>query len=111
MGRVGVIGSTRNGHLDTRCPSARRLAVVQEYIRARREGAACVWTADNEAVGSTHACRMTFQSSQVSISQMPPEPGHRVTDLFFIHWSSQSNQNGQLDGLLTKLTTQLLSSR
>ncbi|GFV28740.1 uncharacterized protein TNCV_3986901 [Trichonephila clavipes] len=27
---VGVIGSTRNGRRDTRCPSARRLAMVPE---------------------------------------------------------------------------------
>ena len=52
-----VIGSTRNGRRDTRCLSARRLAMVREDTGARSEGAACVWIADNEAVGSKCACR------------------------------------------------------
>ncbi|GFS85793.1 hypothetical protein TNCV_2973361 [Trichonephila clavipes] len=56
--RVGVSGNTRNGHRDTRCPSARSLAMVREDTGARSESAAYVWTAANEAVGSTRACRM-----------------------------------------------------
>ncbi|GFX39697.1 uncharacterized protein TNCV_2104411 [Trichonephila clavipes] len=55
---LGTIGSVRNGRRDTRCPSARRLALVREDTGARSEGAACVWTVANEAVGSTRACRM-----------------------------------------------------
>ncbi|GFS60769.1 hypothetical protein TNCV_2001681 [Trichonephila clavipes] len=61
-------------------------------------------------VGSTCVCRMTCQSSQVLISRMPPKTGRRVTDLSFVHWSSQLNQNGLLDELFTELITQLSSS-
>ncbi|GFW21367.1 hypothetical protein TNCV_1531921 [Trichonephila clavipes] len=49
---VGVIGSTRDGRHDTICPSARCLAMFQEGTGAR------IWTAVNEAVGSTRVCRM-----------------------------------------------------
>ncbi|GFW89056.1 transposable element Tcb1 transposase [Trichonephila clavipes] len=51
-GGVGgcVIDSTRNGRRDTRCPSARHLAMVREDTGARSEGTTGVWTATNEAV-------------------------------------------------------------
>ncbi|GFU58493.1 hypothetical protein TNCV_697541 [Trichonephila clavipes] len=35
----------RNGNRNTRCPSARCLAMVQENTGGHSEGAACVWTA------------------------------------------------------------------
>ncbi|GFX41058.1 hypothetical protein TNCV_2217561 [Trichonephila clavipes] len=46
------------GACDTRCPSARRVAMFQEDTESLSEGVACVWKAANEAVGSTRACRM-----------------------------------------------------
>ncbi|GFV69609.1 uncharacterized protein TNCV_4507241 [Trichonephila clavipes] len=61
---LSIIGSTRNGLHDTRCPSARHLAMVPEDTGARCENSACVWTAANEAVGSTGACHMMWQSSR-----------------------------------------------
>ncbi|GFX30520.1 pro-neuregulin-2, membrane-bound isoform [Trichonephila clavipes] len=45
-----VIDSTRNGHRDTRCSSARHLAMVREDIGVRSVGCTGVWTAVNEAV-------------------------------------------------------------
>ncbi|GFW70844.1 uncharacterized protein TNCV_3365941 [Trichonephila clavipes] len=52
---VGVIGSTHNGYRDTRCPAARSLTMVRKDTEARSEGATCVWTVVNEAVGSMRA--------------------------------------------------------
>ncbi|GFV53227.1 uncharacterized protein TNCV_1065861 [Trichonephila clavipes] len=46
---VGVIGSTRNGCRDTRCPSDRCLAMIWEDTGGRSECTACVWIAANEA--------------------------------------------------------------
>ncbi|GFV01975.1 hypothetical protein TNCV_4979231 [Trichonephila clavipes] len=54
----GVIDSTRNGHRDTRCPSAMHLTMVWEDTVAHSEGTTGVWTAVNEAVGSTRLSRM-----------------------------------------------------
>ncbi|GFW80511.1 uncharacterized protein TNCV_2416131 [Trichonephila clavipes] len=52
------IGSIRNGHRDTRSPSARNLAMVWEDIGAHSKGAPCVQKDVNDAVGATCACRM-----------------------------------------------------
>ncbi|GFX72964.1 hypothetical protein TNCV_2814041 [Trichonephila clavipes] len=38
---VSVKGSSRNGHRDSKCPSARRICMVQEDTRAPSEGATC----------------------------------------------------------------------
>ncbi|GFW06616.1 uncharacterized protein TNCV_2189491 [Trichonephila clavipes] len=48
----GVKGSTRNGRLDPKCPSARRLRMVQD-TGAPNEGVTCAWMAADEAVGCT----------------------------------------------------------
>ncbi|GFV57275.1 hypothetical protein TNCV_2822921 [Trichonephila clavipes] len=55
---VRIIGSACNGCRYTRCPSARRLAMVRKDTRAHSEGAACVWTVANEASRYTRGCRM-----------------------------------------------------
>ncbi|GFY31591.1 hypothetical protein TNCV_4694351 [Trichonephila clavipes] len=55
---LGTIGSARNGRHNTKYFSARCFTVVREDTGVHTEGAACVWTAANEAVGSTRACRM-----------------------------------------------------
>ncbi|GFW55093.1 hypothetical protein TNCV_2787081 [Trichonephila clavipes] len=52
---VSVFKCTNNGCHDTRCPSDRRRAIVRWDTNARSEGAACVWTATNETVSSSHA--------------------------------------------------------
>ncbi|GFV92749.1 hypothetical protein TNCV_1375991 [Trichonephila clavipes] len=54
----GVIGSTLNGRCGTKCLPVRRFLMVREDTEACCEGAACVWTATNEAVGSTRACHV-----------------------------------------------------
>ncbi|GFU58522.1 tudor domain-containing protein 5 [Trichonephila clavipes] len=61
---VSVIGNTRNGCCNTRCPSARRLAMVQEGTGARSEGVTCIWTVANQAVDSTPFCRMMRRLSR-----------------------------------------------
>ncbi|GFW54443.1 DUF4817 domain-containing protein [Trichonephila clavipes] len=48
---VGVKGSTRNGYIDPKCSSARRLRMVREDIRTPSEGAACIWMAADQEVG------------------------------------------------------------
>ncbi|GFS48301.1 hypothetical protein TNCV_2296781 [Trichonephila clavipes] len=55
---VGVKGSILNECHGSNYPSVRRLAMVRTDTEARSEGFAYVWIADNEAVGSRHACRM-----------------------------------------------------
>ncbi|GFX38417.1 uncharacterized protein TNCV_2343921 [Trichonephila clavipes] len=52
----GVIDSTRNGHHDTRCPSARHFAMVRENTGVRSESSTGVWTVGNKVFGCTHAC-------------------------------------------------------
>ncbi|GFY12510.1 uncharacterized protein TNCV_1799321 [Trichonephila clavipes] len=60
---VGVKGSTRNGHRDPKCPSARHLHMVREDTAAPSEGATCSWMAANEAVVCTRAfCAMWLSS-------------------------------------------------
>ncbi|GFX50901.1 hypothetical protein TNCV_2732521 [Trichonephila clavipes] len=60
----GVIGSSDNGNRDTKCPSARPLAMFWEDTGARSEGTAYAWIATNETVGSTDLCRIIRRSSQ-----------------------------------------------
>ncbi|GFW85148.1 uncharacterized protein TNCV_3248881 [Trichonephila clavipes] len=52
---VDVKGSTRNGHRDPKCPSARCLLMVREDPGVHNEGANCAWMAAEEAVGCTRA--------------------------------------------------------
>ncbi|GFU62130.1 uncharacterized protein TNCV_2886471 [Trichonephila clavipes] len=42
---MGVKGSTRIGHHDPKCPSARHLRMVREDIWTLSEGATCAWIA------------------------------------------------------------------
>ncbi|GFW88750.1 uncharacterized protein TNCV_4972431 [Trichonephila clavipes] len=44
-------GTTRNGHSDPKCPSARHLRMVLEDTVGPREGATCAWMVADEAVG------------------------------------------------------------
>ncbi|GFT66272.1 hypothetical protein TNCV_650981 [Trichonephila clavipes] len=53
-----VLWQQLNGYRDTRCPSSRRLAMFRGRHGGRIEGAVCVRTAANKAVGSTRAYRM-----------------------------------------------------
>ncbi|GFV11367.1 hypothetical protein TNCV_3923161 [Trichonephila clavipes] len=55
---VDAIGSTRNGRRDIKCSLDWLLGMVREDTGIRSEGAACVWTMANEAVGFTNVCRM-----------------------------------------------------
>ncbi|GFT10129.1 uncharacterized protein TNCV_1115611 [Trichonephila clavipes] len=61
---VGVKGSTRNGRRDPKCPSARRLRIVQEDICAPSVGTTCAWMAADEAVGSTREFLTNWWSSR-----------------------------------------------
>ncbi|GFX22352.1 transposable element Tcb1 transposase [Trichonephila clavipes] len=53
---LDVNGSTRNGGCDSNCPLAMSLAMVRTNTEVRSADAACLWTADNEAVGIMRAC-------------------------------------------------------
>ncbi|GFU57387.1 uncharacterized protein TNCV_3635661 [Trichonephila clavipes] len=61
---VGVKGSTRNGHRDPKCPSARHLRMVCEDTGTPNEGATCAWMAADEAVGCTRAFLTMWRSSR-----------------------------------------------
>ncbi|GFU62201.1 hypothetical protein TNCV_2474321 [Trichonephila clavipes] len=60
--------------------------MILEDTGARSEGAVCVWTATNNVVGSTRACRMMRRSSRRLVCQGRPEPGRRVNDTSSFHW-------------------------
>ncbi|GFX18790.1 uncharacterized protein TNCV_3019461 [Trichonephila clavipes] len=93
---VGVKGSTRNGHRDPKCPSARRL---QEDTGAPDEGATCAWMAADDAVGCTRAFLTMWRSSRRLVCRGRHEPRICVNDISRIHWS-QHNQSGLNDELL-----------
>ncbi|GFU07481.1 uncharacterized protein TNCV_2224771 [Trichonephila clavipes] len=99
---VGVKGSTRNGPRDPKCPSARRLLLIREDTGAPNEGATCSWMAADEAVGCTRAFLTMWRSSRRVVDRGRPEPGLRVNDVSWIHWSQhlQRNQSGLIDELL-----------
>ncbi|GFV78342.1 uncharacterized protein TNCV_95021 [Trichonephila clavipes] len=82
---VGVIGSTRNECHDTKCPSARRLAMVRKDTGARIEVSDCLWIVANEAVDSTRACHTMRRSSRRLVCRGRPERGHRVNDVSSVH--------------------------
>ncbi|GFU59628.1 uncharacterized protein TNCV_3185991 [Trichonephila clavipes] len=84
---VGVKGSTRIGHRDSKCPPARRLRMVREDTGAPSEGATCVWMADDKAVGCTLAFLTMWLSSQRLVCQGRPELGLRINDISRILWS------------------------
>ncbi|GFX69211.1 uncharacterized protein TNCV_3563871 [Trichonephila clavipes] len=55
---VGVKGSTRNGRRDPKCPSAKRLRMVQENTGASSEGATCArMVADEQLDVRVHSLR------------------------------------------------------
>ncbi|GFV35325.1 uncharacterized protein TNCV_3203571 [Trichonephila clavipes] len=84
---VGVMGSTRNGHHDSKCPSARCLRRIREDTGVPNEGSTCAWTAVDEAVGCRRAFLTMWQSSRQLVCRGRPEPGFRVNDISRIHWS------------------------
>ncbi|GFV83271.1 uncharacterized protein TNCV_1899971 [Trichonephila clavipes] len=84
---LGVKGSTRNGHRDPKCPSARRLRMVQGDTGAPDEGFTCAWMAADEAVGCTRSFLTMWRSSLRLVSRGRPVPGLRVNNISRIHWS------------------------
>ncbi|GFS76089.1 uncharacterized protein TNCV_4666851 [Trichonephila clavipes] len=92
-----LMGGRQGQH---KCPSARRLRMVQEDTGTPREGATCAWMAADEAVGCTRAFLSMWRSSRRLVCQGHPELGLRVNDISRIHWSnisSQHNQSGLID--------------
>ncbi|GFX25416.1 uncharacterized protein TNCV_1424001 [Trichonephila clavipes] len=85
--RVGVKSSTRNGHHEPKCPSARHLRMVREFTGAPTEDATCSWMAADEAVGCTRASLTMWRSSRRLVYRGHPESGLRVNDISRIHWS------------------------
>ncbi|GFW31368.1 uncharacterized protein TNCV_2664681 [Trichonephila clavipes] len=110
---VGVKGSTRNGHRDSKCPSARHIHIVREDTGAPNEGATCAWRAADEAVGCMRTFLTMWWSSLRMVCRECPEPALRVNDIFRIHWSPHlvTTQRDLIGELLSKLTTQLPSCR
>ncbi|GFV39022.1 uncharacterized protein TNCV_965881 [Trichonephila clavipes] len=94
---VGVKGSTRNARHDSKCPSARRLRMVQEGTEAPSEGATSDWMATGESVGCTHAFLTIWQSLQRLACRERLEPDLRVNDISQIHLS-QHLLTTQLEG-------------
>ncbi|GFX36573.1 uncharacterized protein TNCV_2031541 [Trichonephila clavipes] len=84
---VGVQGSTRNGHRDPKCHSARCLRMVREDTGAPNEGTTCAWIAADEAVFSTRVFFTMRRSSRRLVGRGRPEPGLRVNDISRIHSS------------------------
>ncbi|GFT49636.1 uncharacterized protein TNCV_3367791 [Trichonephila clavipes] len=84
---VGVKRSTRNERRDPKCPSARRLQMVQEDIEVPNEGATCAWMVVDEVVDCTRAFLTMWRSSRRLLCRRHPEPGLRVNDISQIHWS------------------------
>ncbi|GFX23687.1 uncharacterized protein TNCV_3596291 [Trichonephila clavipes] len=84
---VGVKGgSTRNGHHDIKCPSARRLRMVRKDTGTPSSGAICAWMAAAEAVGCTCVFLTMWWSSRRLVCRGHPEPGLHVNDISRIHW-------------------------
>ncbi|GFY08424.1 uncharacterized protein TNCV_1358291 [Trichonephila clavipes] len=84
---VGIKGSTRNGHHDSKCPSAMRLHMVREDTRAPSEDATCAWMVADEAVICTRAFLTMWRSSRLLVCLGRLEPGFHVNDISWIHWS------------------------
>ncbi|GFV17528.1 hypothetical protein TNCV_4028581 [Trichonephila clavipes] len=83
--RVVVIGSTRNGPRETKCPSARGLTMFREDKGARSEGAAYVWTMANQAVGSMQACCMMRRYSRRLVCRGGPEACRRINNVSSVY--------------------------
>ncbi|GFV89185.1 uncharacterized protein TNCV_4913841 [Trichonephila clavipes] len=84
---VGVKGSSRNGHRDPKCLSARCLRMVREDTGGTDEGANGAWMAATETVVCTSAFFTMWGSSGRLVCLGHPEPGLRVNDISRIHWS------------------------
>ncbi|GFV43729.1 uncharacterized protein TNCV_1271021 [Trichonephila clavipes] len=84
---VAFKSSTRNGRHDPKCPSARCLRMVLEDTEAPSKGATCAWMAAYEAVGFTRSFLTMWRSSPRLVCRGLPEPGLRVNDISWIHWS------------------------
>ncbi|GFW80477.1 uncharacterized protein TNCV_2415791 [Trichonephila clavipes] len=84
---MGVKGSTRNGHRDPKCPSARRLSTVREDTGTTNEDATYASMVADKAVGCTRAFLTMWWSSRRMVCRGRPEPGLRVNDISWIHWS------------------------
>ncbi|GFY01226.1 uncharacterized protein TNCV_5076931 [Trichonephila clavipes] len=78
---------TRNGSLDPKCPSTRRLRMVRKDTRAPSEGIACAWMVADKAVGCTREFLTMWRSSRRLVCRGRPEPRLRVNDISRIHWS------------------------
>ncbi|GFU75152.1 uncharacterized protein TNCV_2055951 [Trichonephila clavipes] len=87
MGGGSIKASTRNGRRDPKCPSARRLRMIQEETGAPNENATCAWMPTDEAVGCTRAFLTMWRSSRRLVCRQRPEPGLRVNNISRIHWS------------------------
>ncbi|GFW93316.1 uncharacterized protein TNCV_2604341 [Trichonephila clavipes] len=61
---VRIKDSTRNGHHDPKCPSARRLRMVREDSGLPSEGVTCAWMATDETGGYTRAFLTIWWSSR-----------------------------------------------
>ncbi|GFX27013.1 uncharacterized protein TNCV_803131 [Trichonephila clavipes] len=84
---VNVKGSTRNKRRDPKCPSARRLCMVQEDTGATNEGSICASITANEAVCRTRAFLTMWWSSRRLVCRGLPESDLHVNDMSRIHWS------------------------
>ncbi|GFU89370.1 uncharacterized protein TNCV_1783521 [Trichonephila clavipes] len=84
---VSVQASTRIGHHDPKCPSARHLRMVREDTGDPSEGATCAWMVADEAVGCIRAFLTMWRSSRRLVCRGHPDPGLRVNDISRIHWS------------------------
>ncbi|GFS68647.1 uncharacterized protein TNCV_1958781 [Trichonephila clavipes] len=84
---VGVKCSKSNGSRDSKCTSIRRLCMIREDTGVPNEGATCAWTAADESVGCTRAFLTMWRSCRGLVYRGWPEPGLRVNDIFWIHWS------------------------
>ncbi|GFW15865.1 uncharacterized protein TNCV_4431391 [Trichonephila clavipes] len=91
---MGVKRSTRNGHHDPKCPSAKRLRIVREDTWAYSEDATSNWMAAYEAVG----CTCAF----LTVCRGCPGPGLRVNDTLGFTGPNSSSQHNQ-SGLINKL--------
>ncbi|GFX14679.1 uncharacterized protein TNCV_4016771 [Trichonephila clavipes] len=93
---MGGQRSTRNGHHDLKCPSARRLCIVREDTGSLSEDATYAWMAADEAVGCTRAFLSMWRSSRRLVFVQIISLGSTSPDT-----SSQQNQSVLIDELLT----------
>ncbi|GFY28728.1 uncharacterized protein TNCV_3440951 [Trichonephila clavipes] len=78
--------------------------MVREDTGTPNEGATCAWMVADETAGCTRVFRTMWRSSQRLACRGRPEPGLRVNDISWIHWSNTSSQHNQ-SGLSSELLT------